>query len=49
MPHPACYVLGERQEGPTERPGTGSLRLKHLWLDAGYQGRSERWAEEFWV
>jgi transposase len=21
-------------------------RLKHLWVDAGYQGRSRRWAEE---
>jgi hypothetical protein len=20
--------------------------LKHLWLDAGYEGRSRRWAEE---
>ena len=24
----------------------GLSRLKHLWLDAGYQGRGERWAEE---
>ena len=22
------------------------LRLKHLWVDAGYQGRGRRWAEE---
>ena len=22
------------------------LRLKHLWVDAGYQGRARRWAEE---
>jgi putative transposase len=22
------------------------LRLKHLWVDAGYQGRGKRWAEE---
>ncbi len=21
--------------------------LKHLWLDAGYEGRGKRWAEEF--
>ena len=21
-------------------------RLKHLWLDAGYEGRGKRWAEE---
>ena len=21
-------------------------RLKHLWVDAGYQGRGRRWAEE---
>ena len=21
-------------------------RLKHLWVDAGYQGRARRWAEE---
>ncbi len=25
---------------------TGLSRLKHLWLDAGYQGRGKRWAEE---
>ena len=25
---------------------SGILRLKHLWLDAGYQGRGKRWAEE---
>ena len=25
---------------------TGLSRLKHLWLDAGYRGRGERWAEE---
>ena len=24
----------------------GLSRLKHLWLDAGYQGKGERWAEE---
>ena len=24
----------------------GLSRLKHLWLDAGYQGRGKRWAEE---
>jgi putative transposase len=24
----------------------GLSRLSHLWLDAGYQGRGERWAEE---
>jgi putative transposase len=22
-------------------------RLKHLWLDAGYEGRGKRWAEEW--
>jgi putative transposase len=25
---------------------TGLSRLKHPWLDAGYEGRGERWAEE---
>jgi putative transposase len=25
---------------------TGLLRLSHLWLDAGYEGRGRRWAEE---
>jgi transposase len=25
---------------------TGLSRLKHLWLDAGYEGRGRRWAEE---
>jgi len=25
---------------------TGVSRLKHLWLDAGYEGRGQRWAEE---
>jgi len=25
---------------------SGLARLKHLWLDAGYQGRGKRWAEE---
>ena len=29
-----------------ESARTGISRLKHLWLDAGYQGRGERWAEE---
>jgi hypothetical protein len=24
----------------------GLSRLKHLWLDAGYEGRGRRWAEE---
>src|SRR5918998_1469914 len=23
-------------------------RLKHLWVEAGYQGRGRRWAEEVW-
>ena len=27
---------------------SGLSRLKHLWLDAGYQGRGKRWAEEVW-
>ena len=25
---------------------TGLSRLSHLWLDAGYEGRGKRWAEE---
>ena len=25
---------------------TGLSRLSHLWLDAGYEGRGRRWAEE---
>ncbi len=25
---------------------SGLSRLRHLWLDAGYQGRGKRWAEE---
>jgi putative transposase len=29
---------------------SGISRLSHLWLDAGYQGRGKRWAEEvLWV
>jgi len=27
---------------------SGLSRLKYLWLDAGYQGRGKRWAEEVW-
>ena len=29
-----------------ESARSGLSRLSHLWLDAGYQGRGERWAEE---
>ena len=29
-----------------ESARTGLWRLKHLWVDAGYQGRGRRWAEE---
>ncbi len=29
-----------------ESAHTGLSRLKHLWLDAGYEGRGRRWAEE---
>ena len=29
-----------------ESAQSGLSRLKHLWLDAGYQGRGERWAKE---
>jgi putative transposase len=29
-----------------ESARSGLSRLKHLWLDAGYQGRGKRWAEE---
>ncbi len=29
-----------------ESARSGISRLKHLWLDAGYQGRGKRWAEE---
>jgi putative transposase len=29
-----------------ESAPTGLSRLKHLWLDAGYEGRGRRWAEE---
>ena len=29
-----------------ESARTGLSRLKHLWVDAGYQGRGRRWAEE---
>jgi len=25
---------------------SGLSRLKHLWVDAGYEGRGKRWAEE---
>lgn len=25
---------------------SGLWRLKHLWLEAGYEGRGKRWAEE---
>ena len=29
-----------------ESARTGLSRLKHLWLDAGYEGRGKRWVEE---
>ena len=29
-----------------ESARSGLLRLSHLWLDAGYEGRGKRWAEE---
>jgi putative transposase len=29
-----------------ESARAGLSRLKHLWLDAGYEGRGRRWAEE---
>ena len=29
-----------------ESARTGLWRLKHLWVDTGYQGRGRRWAEE---
>jgi putative transposase len=29
-----------------ESARSGLSRLKHLWLDAGYEGRGRRWAEE---
>ena len=29
-----------------ESARSGLTRLKHLWVDAGYQGRGKRWAEE---
>jgi putative transposase len=29
-----------------ESARTGLSRLKHLWLDAGYEGRGRRWVEE---
>jgi putative transposase len=29
-----------------ESARSGISRLKHLWLDAGYEGRGKRWAEE---
>ncbi len=29
-----------------ESARSGLSRLEHLWLDAGYQGRGKRWAEE---
>ncbi len=29
-----------------ESARSGLSRLEHLWVDAGYQGRGERWAEE---
>ena len=46
---------GTQRQGP--RPGwietatgigvhSAVLRLKHLWVDAGYEGRGKRWAEE---
>jgi putative transposase len=30
-----------------ESARTAVSGLKHLWLDAGYEGRGKRWAEEF--
>jgi hypothetical protein len=29
-----------------ESARAGLLRLKHLWLEAGYQGRGRKWVEE---
>jgi hypothetical protein len=29
-----------------ESARSGLSRLKHLWVDAGYEGRGKRWAEE---
>ena len=29
-----------------ESARTGLSCLKHLWLDAGYEGRGKRWVEE---
>jgi hypothetical protein len=29
-----------------ESARSGLSRLQHLWLDAGYEGRGKRWAEE---
>jgi putative transposase len=37
------------QDGPrllSESARSGLPRLKHLWLDAGYEGRGKRWAKE---
>jgi putative transposase len=37
------------QDGPKlllESARSGLSRLSHLWLDAGYEGRGRRWAEE---
>jgi putative transposase len=33
-------------ESARESTRSGLSRLKHLWLDAGYEGRGKRWAEE---
>ena len=39
---PDAYGLRLRLEQARERIG----RLSHLWVEAGYQGRGKRWAEE---
>ena len=46
---------GPQRQGPLPQDGLRLLlqsaraalsRLKHLWLDAGYEGRGKRWAQE---
>jgi transposase len=55
--HRGPRAQGEGRQRKGARPGqdrvaggvgarSGLSRLKHLWLDAGYEGRGKRWAEE---
>jgi transposase len=43
---PRCPTPGWLEAALLESARAKLSRLKHLWVDAGYQGRGKRWAEE---